>query len=374
MDGTINKWVVFVGSGYDDTNYGDGKGEIFHVINVADGTLLTDPDKATSKFFMDGSSPTVQYGLLPDSVTMIQKSGSKVLGGYQVDLKGRVYHIDTSNISTAIWNKTEILAGASVAGFTNPDIAKPFYYSPAVWDFDNASDTSKHLMVLGSGAYDDPEMERRGDDDDGDGVAASNEEGDSLRNPTISADLTTTLYFTIVDPTTPAVTDAFSIEISAVTGVEVDEDGNITGTVSAGTLTGGRLIASPVLFNNEVSPGTFELQALFLIFVPPAAGQLGCSFGNSYLLVFSLGNADTIVSGNGFASTSDLTDTKSGTAQFVVSMGTGKVSGIGVAGGGSHVVVGQSGYGGGDTSGFNTAGGDNWDPIGTTTKLYWKEE
>lgn len=365
------KWVVFAGSGYDDTTYSDDKGEIFHIIDIEDGSLENSTN-TTSNFQMGASSPVVTYGLLPDSVSIIKKDGSIVKNSYQADLNGRVYHIDTSSYTESTWDKTDITATMT----SPPSAEKPFYYSPSIWDFDNESDSALNLMVLGSGAYDDPEMERQGDDDDGDGVDASDEVGDSLRNSSIAADLTSTLYFLLVNPTTPAAIDSFSIDMSAVNGTEVDEDGNLTGSdVIAGTLSKALIIASPVLFLNEVSDNTFELQALFLVFDPPDAGQLGCSFGNSYLLVFGLGSLDSIVNAGetGFASTSDITDTKAGKAKFVVSMGTGKVSGIGVAGGGSHVVVGQSGYGGGDTSGFNLAGADTWEPIGTIEKIFWKD-
>lgn len=336
-DGGAYKWVLFAGSGYDDTSYADTKGEIYHAINIEDGTLLR------SDMEMDGAGTAVQYGLLADSVSIVKKTGSLVRASYQVDLKGRVWHFNSSSSNTLAWSKTQLAKAGVLA---DPNTGNPFYYSPAIWDYDAESNDAPNLMVLGAGAYDD-------------------EANDA--NPA-------KFYFAVINPATPQITDAISVNISAVGGTRVDASGNSIGAAAAGSLSNAKLISSPVIFNNT-SNG--QLQALFLVFDPPAAGTLGCSFGGSYLIVFDLGSPSTF-QGSGAATTFDLSagsamkDVSEGKAKFIVSMGEGRVSGIGVAGGGSHVVVGESGRGRGSTSGFNLAGGSTWSPIGLVKKLYWK--
>jgi hypothetical protein len=337
-DSGTYKWIVFAGSGYDDTDYADAKGEIYHAINIEDGALLRNDVE------MDGSGTAVQYGLLADSVSIIKKTGSNARASYQVDLKGRVWHFNTSNSNKLNWTKTQLTKTGVLA---DPNTGNPFYYSPAIWDYDSESNDAPNLMVLGSGTYDDSENDAN----------------------------STKFYFAIINPATPQITDAFSVNISTVGGTQVDTSGNTIGTATAGDLANAKLIASPIFFNNR-SNG--QLQALFLVFDPPAAGTLGCSLGGSYLLVFDLGSPSTF-QGTGAETTFDLSagsamkNVKEGNAQFIISMGTGKVSGIGVAGGESHVVVGESGRGRGSTSGFNLAGGNTWNPIGQTKKLYWKK-
>ncbi len=336
LDGATNKWTLFVGSGYDDTTYSDSKGEIFHVVNVEDGSALR------ADFEMDGASSAVQYGLIADSVAIIKKTGSLVSTGYQVDLKGRLWHIDTSDSVKANWAETQ-LTNAGVLPSSNTDY--PIYYSPAVWDYDYELDGTLNLLLFGSGTYDDPEA-------------------DALP--------TTRLYFLITDPGAPSITSAIKVDMSLVSGTKLDRDGNTLGTVSAGGLASARLVASPIIFNNKKSG---NLEALFLVFDPPT----GCSFGTSYLLVLTLGSLSDF-SGGSASNTFDVSagsamkDVSEGKAHSIIEMGTGKVTGIGMAGGESHAIVGQSGRGSGSSSGFNMAGGSSWSPIGTAKRLFWKSK
>jgi len=337
------EWVVFAGSGYDDNAYGDSKGEIYHIINVENGALLRDDIE------MDGVGTSVQYGLLADSVT-VSKGASEVMASYQVDLKGRLWHTNTTSPTKALWDKTSL----DLAGKFVPSVDDPIYFSPAMRDFDKSLGNALNLLVFGSNAFEDP---------DSDGKS-------------------TNLFFTIVNPATPAMTDAITLDfnIDNVRGTLIDKTGvqiDIgSGVGVSESLSNAKLVASPVLLENRDSG---NIEAIFLVFDPPPANQLGCSFGESYLLVFNLGPASTYT-GGGASSTFDISagsamaNVKAGNAEYVVSVGSGRVSGVSVAGGGSHAVVGQAGRGRGSTSGFNISGGSTWNPIGDVKKLFWLEK
>ena len=115
-----------------------------------------------------------------------------------------------------------------------------------------------------------------------------------------------------------------------------------------------RIITSPVIINNNGVN-----QALFLVYEPPAT--IGCEYGKSYLVVIRI---------DVNSSTGDIEKVEM-VAKKVVA--TGKATGIGIAGGGSHVIVGKSGHGPEASADIVSEGGKEWPPIGQVRALYWRE-
>jgi type IV pilus assembly protein PilY1 len=118
--GTGEKWVVFVGGGYDDVEDNDippadSKGRAVYVIDVLDGSLI--------KRFSYAEIPQMTYSI-PSDITRIDASDDgKIDRLYVGDMGGRMWRFDIGDPSPANWTGKIIFSGYSGTKiFYPPDV------------------------------------------------------------------------------------------------------------------------------------------------------------------------------------------------------------------------------------------------------------
>ncbi len=118
--GTGEKWVAFVGGGYDDGQDNaippaDVKGRAVYVIDVLDGSLI--------KRFSNAEIPGMTYSFPSDIMRIDTDDDLKIDRLYVGDMGGRMWRFDIGNTDPASWTAKIIFTGASGTKiFYSPDV------------------------------------------------------------------------------------------------------------------------------------------------------------------------------------------------------------------------------------------------------------
>ncbi|MBN2374363.1 hypothetical protein JXL19_11315 [bacterium] len=193
---------------------------------------------------------------------------------------------------------------------------QPFFYSPAVLQIGTGT-SSCTMLVAGSGTYDDPDINQQG------------------------STFVSKIYLVSLN-SSKSVTESVVIP---VTDIPMDQ-GNFPARA--------RITTSPIIIKNNT---TSQYEALFLVYVP--LQTIGCDFGKTYLIVYKLGEFGKC----GFDQRDHIK---------TIEAGTGKVTGISIAGS-SSVLVGISGYGTGSLSTLTALPSSPSSLPSQIKQLYWKE-
>jgi len=118
--GTGEKWVIFVGGGYDaeqdnDTPPPDDKGRAVYVIDVLDGSLI--------KCFSNAEIPEMTYSIPSDIARVDTTDDGKIDRLYVGDMGGRIWRFDIGASDPTSWTGRKIFTGYSGTKiFYPPDV------------------------------------------------------------------------------------------------------------------------------------------------------------------------------------------------------------------------------------------------------------
>ncbi|MGA1869548.1 MAG: PilC/PilY family type IV pilus protein [bacterium] len=301
------KYVVFVGSGYDDPGTEVIEGKTFMTIKFdsdedENGKLIFDAD------IEPPAGTIVDYALIADVVSVTENGFTTEL--YISDLGGRIWYLDTKgDVDTWQLSDTPLYNAG-------PD--QPFHYSPAIARV-SSCEQSCTMMVAVSGS------------------------ADELDLYDTSLNFRTKIHLIRFD-------SSFTVQETIVinlTDLPMTETAKFPSTALVST--------SPLIIENRRS---FNYEVLFLVYVPPS--EAACEFGNSYLIVYKLGDIGTC----GFDDHKHIKTEEAG---------LGQVSGIAIAGN-SSAQVGVSGLGDEDGASLDAIPSTvDLMALGITKRLYWKE-
>lgn len=326
--------VVIFGSGYDDINPGNcdqegniinhnGVGTTFYLVKALDNpgkaypALIYSYDVGNAR---SCSSPA-EFSLLPDMVSYVYlKDGSfrSYYSGYQAEMGGRIWGIDTSEANPNNWTPK---SGTENPAFDAGEV-QPFYYSPAMAVINRIT-----VIAAASGTFDDPDLDDVG--------------------------FESKIYLLYETPAG----GVFSLSTfeggKSLTDIPLDVDTPGGDKFPAEA----RVISSPLILGTEETRDSNLLNwaaILFLVYIPPPPNT--CEYGESYLIAYELQD----IGGGGVPE-----------LWAVGKISEGKASGIALAQG--HLVVGESGHGE-EGAGTNTVNKEmEWTGQGMLKRLYWRD-
>jgi type IV pilus assembly protein PilY1 len=126
--GSADKYVAFVGGGY-DTPQNNALGKAFFVIDLATGTKLWE-------YYNDGSSDDRQYMnfSIPANATAVDLNNDGYVDRVYIgDVGGQVWKFDVSATSTGSWAGKRLFAAPLASGTTNPPVTGEYYPAQAVY-------------------------------------------------------------------------------------------------------------------------------------------------------------------------------------------------------------------------------------------------
>jgi type IV pilus assembly protein PilY1 len=126
--GGVDKYVAFVGGGY-DTPQNNALGKAFFVIDLATGTKLWE-------YYADGSTDDRRYMnfSIPANATAVDLNADGYVDRVYIgDVGGQVWKFDVSASATSSWAGKRLFAGPLASGTTNPPASGEYYPAQAIY-------------------------------------------------------------------------------------------------------------------------------------------------------------------------------------------------------------------------------------------------